>query len=133
MSGPVSVNKDLRLMACAEIRNYLRVDHSVRIVSVADFKRMGEIPGSLEVGHTHSEAGYGKKIEFELAGSRADATRDLEIWKHRRIVAAYTDSFGNQRVCGSPGYPLRLDYAEAGDSYRVTLSGEDKSADAFLE
>ena len=90
------------------------------------------VPGTIKVSTTADNSIYKKKITYEMAEVTSDKAQNLEKLKKIRLIATYIDESGNDRVCGSPDYPLSLDYLDEGGVYTITLSGEDTCIDAFL-
>ena len=91
------------------------------------------VPGSVIMATDTDEEIYSRTIDFELTEVTAEAMEMLRLLKSQRLVATYKDESGNLRVCGSPDYPLALEFHDADGVMKVTLSGKSTAPDGFLE
>ena len=91
----------------------------------------GAIPGTIKVGHSTKNGLMAKSINYEIPGPDVATERMLRTLSLQRLVAVYVDERGNEKICGSPTYPLRLTYTPDEGFYSVTLTGTDSEADAF--
>lgn len=90
------------------------------------------IPGTVTVATEAENGVIQKKITFSRSGISENTANQLQRYRISRLVALYVDEAGNRRVCGSPTYPLSLDYMTEDGAYTVTLQGEDLFLDGFL-
>jgi hypothetical protein len=94
------------------------------------------VPGSLKISdaiNTENTPYYEKKHTFKKAGVSAETSRFLDIMTKQRFVALYTDEKGNERISGTPDYPLSLSYYIDEGLYNVTLAGKNAHQDVFLK
>lgn len=104
---------------------------SLRTLGITDPARA--VPGSILASHSSDDGIIKKKITYERPGVSPEASAELENYRSTPLVAVYVDESGNMRVCGSPEYPLALDFIESDGAYSVSLTGEDLLQDGFLE
>lgn len=90
------------------------------------------VPGSVKMSQTSENGITKKKITFERSDVTDSTSDTLQGYKVSRLIATYIDESGKRRVCGSPDWPLSLDYSTSGGVFSVTLQGEDTMPDAFL-
>lgn len=90
------------------------------------------VPGSIEVNPSANDGIFTKNITYLRADVSPEVSENLEAMRNSRLIAIYVDETGSLRVCGSPDYPLTLDYFNKGGVFHVILSGKDTVGDAFL-
>lgn len=131
-SSTISVCHGLQLIPTDRIAYFTRIRSRVFMTLLSDAEIAEAIPGTVTVA-TEAENGIiQKKITFSRAGVSEKVTNELQRYKILRLVAIYVDEAGNRRVCGSPTFPLSLDYMIEEGTYTVTLQGEDLCLDGFL-
>ena len=115
-----------------------KLTHFARFRSLVVMKQEGApddaiaVPGSIMVSASMEEGILSKKIVFERAKLSKSSQDKLEAYKRSRLVAIYVDEVGDVRVCGSPSYPLTLEYTSSDGVYNVTLQGKDSRPDGYL-
>ena len=90
------------------------------------------VPGSIRMSASNDKGKIKNKITFERSDVSESVADMMERYKVTRLVATYVDESGKRRVCGSPDWPLTLDYTIEGGVFAVTLQGEDTMPDGFL-
>lgn len=90
------------------------------------------VPGTVSMTTEIEDGFYSRSIDFEITEVNADTSETLSLLKTQRLVATYKDESGNDRVCGSPSFPLSLDYHDEDGVFKVTLTGKSKAPDGFL-
>ncbi|MGM9817187.1 MAG: hypothetical protein ACI304_09075 [Lepagella sp.] len=128
----ISSIHSLRLIPISKLQRYARIGSKVIMLIIGRPENADAVPGTIKVSTTADNSIYKKKITYEMAEVTADEAQNLEMLKKIRLIATYIDESGNDRVCGSPDYPLSLDYLDEGGVYTITLSGEDTCIDAFM-
>lgn len=103
----------LRLIPTRELENFAPLMSGVGIKTDENKLRESQIPitpGSLEVDVSQGELNntFEVKCKF-LVDSSDEATYDhLLAMRNMPIIAIYKDGNGNEKVIGSPSYPLNL-------------------------
>ena len=90
------------------------------------------VPGTVLMATEIEDGIYSRSIDFEITEVNADTSEILSLLKTQRLVATYKDESGNDRVCGSPDYPLSLDYLDEDGVFKVSLTGKSNTPDGFL-
>lgn len=90
------------------------------------------VPGSVFITTEVEEGIYTKSITFEIRDVTAETSEMLHSLKSQKILATYKDESRNSRVCGSPDYPLSLDFYDEGGVFIVNLTGKSNRHDGFL-
>ena len=90
------------------------------------------VPGTVLMTTEIQDGIYSRSIDFEITDVNADTADNLNLLKTQRLVATYKDESGNSRVCGSPDYPLSLDYHDEDGVFKVSLTGKSLTPDGFL-
>lgn len=90
------------------------------------------VPGSVTMETDSDGNVYKRTINFAITDVDLPTARLLQLLKSQDLIVTYTDESGNNRVCGSPFYPLSLDYQDSNGVWNVTISGESTSPDLFL-
>lgn len=111
---------------------FVRMSTRVRMMLLGEAVDAVAVPGSIKVSATSDKSKIKKKITYERSDVSESVADMLELYKYVRLVATYVDESGRRRVCGSPDWPLALDYAIEGGVFTVTLQGEDLKPDGFL-
>lgn len=132
-------------------QNVVSAAHSIRLWPVGNvlqyavvsakavFKTKGTphileiVPGSLKVADDPdaSTGVYTKKMTFKVQHPERARTSLLNMLTSGLFVAEYVDENGNDRIGGSPGYPLAFTFKYAGGLYECTLQGKGQIIDAY--
>ena len=130
----ITLCHSLELIPVQDLLTFARIGSIVRAVLPAGKNAIpsGAIPGSVKVSQTLKDGIVSKSITYEIAAPSATAEDFLNRLSHCRLVAVYVDEVSNKMVCGSPDYPLRLEYTRGEGVYTVTLSGKDSATDGFM-
>lgn len=129
----LSACHSLKLVPINRLARYSRIGSKIimTVLGVADNAKA--VPGTITVASSSEKGVISKTITYNRAGISPEATDELDNYKSQAIVAIYTDESGHERVCGSPMYPLNLDYIEKNGVYNVTLTGKDHRVDCFID
>lgn len=133
-------------------RKIVTVCHSLKIIPVDLIIRFAElgskvimkyfisehqipdvVPGTVIMQTGIDDEGYARNIDFEITEVNPDTADTLSLLRTQPVVATYRDESGNPRVCGSPDYPLTLEYHDEGGVYKASLSGKSPGPDGFLQ
>lgn len=129
----VTVCHCLKIIPAGHIIRYVKI--GARIIMTfykSDIQNPDVVPGTVLMT-TETENGiYSRSIEFEITEVNADTSEILSLLKTQRLVASYKDESGNDRVCGSPDFPLSLDYHDEDGVFKVSLTGKSNTPDGFL-
>ena len=128
----VSACHSLKLIPLGMVARFVRMSTRVRMMLLGEAVDAVAVPGSIKVSATSDKSKIKKKITYERSDVSESVADMLELYKYVRLVATYVDESGRRRVCGSPDWPLALDYAIEGGVFTVTLQGEDLKPDGFL-
>lgn len=129
----VTVCHGLKIIPTSDLIRFARVGTGVIINYYGENIRIPEVvPGTVEMTTETAEGVYSRRIDFEITEVSRDVTDTLESLKACRLVAIYKDESGNDRVCGSPDYPLSLDFYDREGVVKVSLSGKSHEADGFM-
>lgn len=128
----VSECHSLRIYRLGQVDLFARMDDRVALETQGESLDIGLVLGSVTAVSETKNGLIGKKISFETVSANYNLLRDLEMLKASKLVAVYTDGYGNERVCGSPDYPLSLQFDAGRHGYDVVLAGTDTSQDGFL-
>lgn len=90
------------------------------------------IPGSIRITTTSEDGVIKKSITYKRRTVDRATANLLEGYKVTRLVAIYTDETGNQRVTGSPDYPLKFSYTSGDGVFTCKLEGEGDTIDPFI-
>ena len=127
----------LSLIPVGQIMRFVRIGAHVYISSLTPPSDLcfGEknIPGSVNVAHSSDNGTIKKKITFGRSDLSSGTLTALISLRALPIVATYRDEGGNLRVCGSPSYPLSIDFQDSGGVIAVSLEGSDTCQDGFVE
>ena len=129
----VTVVSGLTLLPVRRITGYRRDGMAVRMESGAAAEDAGAVPGTARAQCGRDDGVFKKQLDYECSGPQESVLARLEGLKAEWLVAVYTDPRGARRVCGSPAYPLTLDYEESGGKVKVTLTGGDTKPDGYLQ
>ena len=127
----VSAAHSLFLVYVSNVLSFGVVHSRAFIKSIGEAEEIKIVPGSFVPGDGLSDGLYNKKHSFKLSDVSVNKTDYLENLKKGRYVAFYVDENGNERVSGSPDYPLSLSYEIKGGLYSCTLTGFSIDPDAF--
>ena len=122
----------LKLVPLTTLSRFARIKSTAHIVMLGDGMDAGAIPGSITATTGTDEDRVTKRITYKCAELTAEMGDWLATMKARRLIALYVDERGNDRVCGSPDWPLTLDYTPGDGVYEVTLTGADTAPDLYL-
>ena len=89
------------------------------------------VPGTVHMTTETEDGVYSRSIDFEITEVNAETSEVLSLLKTQRLVATYKDESGNDRVCGSPSFPLSLDYHDEDGVFKVSLTGKSNTPDGF--
>lgn len=127
-----SALSSVMLVTVAEIISFVRLSAEVRM-SPAPYDRLPFIPGSAEISqNSHDDGVIEKVITLKIKDASPDMSYKLDYLKRMDLVASYVDEAGFVRICGSPMWPLSLDYSSQGGVIVVTLTGKDTKPDMCL-
>lgn len=129
----ITVCHGLILVSIADLHQFARLCSKVKILYLRSYPQDSAVPGSVKITTSTENRVSKKKISYEIANIGPDQMAELERLQAERLVAVYTDEWGNLRVCGSPDWPLSLEYIENEGGFSVTLTGEDTMPDPFVE
>lgn len=104
---------------------------TLALLCAPEMMESGAIPGSIIHSDSVESGIYTHKITYKRRSGR-DEGCELSRLRYIHLVAVYTDPRGDRRVCGSPEYPLTLEYTESGGLYSVTLQGKSPEGDRRL-
>lgn len=122
----------LKLIPLSRLSRFARINSRVIMQLSGEADDAMAVPGSIKISASTEEGTVKKKITFERSDVSAASAEMLDRYRVVHLVATYTDESGQQRVAGSPDWPLSLDYSTSGGVFSVTLEGEDTAPDAFL-
>lgn len=131
-SYTVSACHSLKIIPLSIVTRFARISSRVYMMLLGDAIDAVAVPGSIKIAHTSENGKIKKKITYERSGVSETVADCLEISRATRLVAVYVDEIGRRRVCGSPNWPLSLNYTIEGGVFTVTLQGEDVMPDGFL-
>lgn len=129
----VTVCHCLEIIPLGNLIKFASVGGKVILASSKSPVRAGEtVPGTVAMSTQIDEGGYTKTINYEITEVTRPMLERLSMLKAMHLVATYKDETGEERVCGSPDYPLALDFYDEGGVYKVSLTGKSPSPDGFL-
>ncbi len=128
----VSACHDLKIIPVSRIIRFVRIQTGVRMMILGDPVDAKEVPGTLRVSSTQENGVIKKKITFERSGISEVAADLLEVFRFSRFIVTYIDETGKRRACGSPEWPLSLEYVQEGGVFSVTVQGKDVLQDGFF-
>lgn len=129
----VSVANELTLIPLQDLVTFYRDTHIVHYSSFHPAHPQNIIPGSLKISDSLKNGIYLKKIVFECKDVSPITLSNLDFWTSNDFIAVYTDERGLKRMCGSPEYPLNLNYKLDGEVISITIEGNDTEANAFID
>lgn len=121
----------LRLIPLHFISRYARIGAEIIMATTRRGFDSGAIPGTIFIENTSTGGLVNKKITFTRADLSLEVEQMLRGLRFLRVVAVYRDEAGNIRICGSPSYPLTLEYSTTSGGYEVTLTGADTETDGY--
>lgn len=128
----ISACHSLQLIPLGRVARFVRILSRVTMLLLGEAIDAVAVPGSIKMSTSSDKGKFKKKITFERSDVSESVTDMMERYKVMRLVATYVDESGKRRVCGSPDWPLTLDYTIEGGVFAVTLQGEDTKPDGFL-
>ena len=131
-TNTVSGCHTLRIIPLIRLMRFARIGSRAHILYLGTPDEAKEVPGSLKVSNTTENVIIKNKLTFNRKNVTAAGTDQLNGYKSAMIIATYIDENGNQRVAGSPSYPLNLDFTITDGVFACVLEGEDTQPDAFL-
>lgn len=123
----------LRMIPVGGITRFARVGASVYLTALSRGYDSMATPGTIFVEQSSEGGIINKKITYRRADMSLEVEQTLRALKFLRVVAMYVDESGNIRICGSPSYPLTLDYNSTAGGYEVTLTGTDSEPDGYWQ
>ncbi len=132
-ANAVTICHSLELVPTNSVRYFGRIGAVVRMaLNIGrNSTPSGAIPGTITVSQSAKSGLISKTINYETGGRSAATENVLRGLSLLPLVAVYVDETGNRKICGSPSYPLRLEYARSEGGYSVTLTGKDNEPDGF--
>lgn len=128
----VSAAHSLQLLPISRLYYFAQIDIGVMLMFLEKPDDAEAIPGSIRIS-TDTENGINKKsITYKRRIIDRKTANLLECYKVTRLVAIYTDETGNQRVAGSPDYPLSFSYTSGDGVFTCKLTGEGDTIDPFI-
>lgn len=128
----VSVIQALRLVDVEYLKAYY-VNNMRAYVSLNDEAAEAvAIPGTVTISSSQKNDFITNEITFKRSDLTAATLAQLTRLRTRRLVAFYRDAMGNERVCGSPTWPLSLSFVAEADGLSVSLKGSDTGPDPML-
>jgi hypothetical protein len=128
----VSTPHSLKIMPITKISRFARLGSKIMMIALTSAIDVKAIPGTITTTSTEEDGIITKKITFKRSNISADDIDTLERYSIMRLIAFYADERGNERVCGSPDYPLSFSYTFADGAIECTLTGKDTKPDAFI-
>lgn len=128
----ITLCHDLAIVTVGMIRRFGRSWPAAMADLVDDRAGICEVPGTVTVSSTCENGIYSTEIGFRVSPAGPEEVSRLESLRHSRLLAFYTDETGARRVCGSPDWPLHLDYRTEGGTCACTLTGSDTAPDCWL-
>lgn len=128
----ISACHSLKLIPLDIVARYVRLSSRVSMLLLGEAIDAVAVPGTIKISTSNDKGKIKKKITFERSDVSESVADMMERYKVTRLVATYVDESGRRRVCGSPDWPLSLDYAIEGGVFTVTIQGEDTMPDGFL-
>lgn len=129
----VTVCHCLKIIPIENLIRFAPVGSRIIMLTEDPGLRMPEtVPGSVLMTTEESEGIYSRTIDFEITEVSAEVSDLLFLLSNLNLVATYKDESGNDRVCGSPGFPLRLSFHDQDGVTVVSLSGQSYTPDGFL-
>lgn len=129
----VTVVSGLTLLPLRHITGFERDGMTVRIEASTIEEDARAMPGTAKVQPSKGDGVFKKQIDYDCIAPQQSQLARLEELKAEWLVALYTDPRGERRVCGSPAYPLTLDFEESGGKLKVSLSGTDTKPDGYVQ
>lgn len=129
----VTVVSGLTLLPIRHITGFDRDGMAVRIEARVMEEDTRAMPGTAKVQASKGDGVFKKQIDYDCIAPQQSQLTRLEELKAEWLVALYTDPRGERRVCGSPAYPLTLDFEESGGKLKVSLSGTDTKPDGYVQ
>lgn len=128
----ISACHSLKLIPLGIVARFVSLSSRVWMMLLGEAIDAVAVPGSIKMSTSNDKGKIKKKITFERSDVSESVADMMSRYKVTRLVATYVDESGRRRVCGSPDWPLTLDYTIEGGVFAVTLQGEDTMPDGFL-
>ena len=129
----VSVVRCLRLIPVSDIKRFARIRAGVIMEVAGDHVESAEaVPGSIKLTSDEDAGVITKTITYNRREEGLHLANLMETNKSTKLVAIYVDEVGNDRVCGSPDYPLQFSYTVGDGFFACKLEGSDADIDPFL-
>lgn len=128
----VSAAHSLQLVPINRLSKYAQIKAGVMLVFLEQPDEAEAIPGSIRITTTSEDGVIKKSITYKRRTVDRATANLLEGYKVTRLVAIYTDETGNQRVTGSPDYPLKFSYTSGDGVFTCKLEGEGDTIDPFI-
>ena len=128
----VSAAHSLQLVPINRLSKFAQIKAGVMLVFLEQPDEAEAIPGSIRITTNTEDGKIKKSISYKRRIVDRATANLLEGYKVTRLVAIYTDETGNQRVAGSPDYPLKFSYTSSDGVFTCKLEGESLTIDPFL-
>lgn len=128
----VSAAHSLQLVPINRLSKFAQVKAGVMLVHLQEPDEADAIPGSIRITTSEEEGKIKKSITYKRRTVDRVTANLLEGYRVTRLVAVYTDETGNQRVAGSPNYPLKFSYTSGDGVFTCKLEGEGDTIDPFI-
>lgn len=130
----VTVCHSLKIIPTSQLIRFAQIGpRTVMTFYKSEIQDPEVVPGTVLMTTDIDDGIYSRSIDFEITEVNVKTSEILSLLKNQRLIAIYKDESGNDRVCGSPGFPLSLDYHDAGGVYKVTLTGKGVTPDGFVD
>ena len=129
----VTVCHGLKIIPTSDLIRFARVGAGTIMAFHGGRTELPEVvPGTVMMTTETEEGTVSRVIDFEITEVSHEVMETLETLKAVGLVATYRDESGNERVCGSPDFPLSLDFYDSEGVVKVSLSGKSNEADGFI-
>ena len=128
----VSAAHSLQLVPINRLSKFAQVKAGVMLVYLQEPDEADAIPDSIRITTSEEEGKIKKSITYKRRTVDRVTANLLEGYRVTRLVAVYTDETGNQRVAGSPNYPLKFSYTSGDGVFTCKLEGEGDTIDPFI-
>lgn len=128
----VSTAYYLRIMPLSQIIRFAVVDAVARISYMPQAISAEAVPGSIAIATSEEGGIITKSISYKRSGVSPHVSAELERLRNVHLVALYFDERGNERVAGSPDFPLAFSFVTEDGVYSCKLSGKAIENDPFI-
>lgn len=125
--------QDLRLIDVEQVRVFYVSNMWAHVKTWTEAESAMEVPGSFTISSSEKNGLKTNEITFTRSDLTAETLVRLTRLRRLRLIAFYRDGHGQQRVCGSPSWPLTLTFTAEGDCISVKLRGTDTGPDPMLK